>query len=262
MLLTTCDIDGCEKPAKARGWCGRHYALWRRNGLPQRVKEPTNYGHTCSVDGCNIKHSAKGFCSMHYARWKSHGTTDTPPKKRRFQCSVAGCEEPKHKARGLCARHYEKFREGKRLETLPERITRRDVCSVDGCDRRHSARGFCSMHYTRWRAHGDPMFVKNKIRERRGDWVVDKSGYISRHEPDHIAASTNGFVYEHRRVMSDHLGRALLPTESVHHMNGDRSDNRIENLELWVTFQPAGQRPQDLVTYAREILSRYEADFG
>ena len=58
--------------------------------------------------------------------------------------------------------------------------------------------------------------------------------------------------------MSAALGRELLPTENVHHINGHRADNRLKNLELWVTCQPSGQRPQDLVAYARELLSRYE----
>jgi hypothetical protein len=57
--------------------------------------------------------------------------------------------------------------------------------------------------------------------------------------------------------MQETLGRQLLPGENVHHKDGDKQNNSPENLELWVTFQPAGQRPEDLVEYAKEILKRY-----
>jgi HNH endonuclease len=60
--------------------------------------------------------------------------------------------------------------------------------------------------------------------------------------------------------MERELGRELYRGENVHHRNGNRADNRPENLELWVTFQPSGQRPADLVAYAKEILARYDVD--
>ena len=58
--------------------------------------------------------------------------------------------------------------------------------------------------------------------------------------------------------MKDALGRYLLPGEQVHHRNGCRDDNRLENLELWVRGQPNGARVEDAIAWAYKILARYE----
>ncbi len=87
---------------------------------------------------------------------------------------------------------------------------------------------------------------------------LDKKGYIilSGYH-DHPNASKLGIIFEHVLVMGNHLGRALLEEESVHHKNGQRADNRLENLELWSTSQPYGQRVEDKVTWAMQIISQY-----
>ena len=69
----------------------------------------------------------------------------------------------------------------------------------------------------------------------RGGRFVSADGYIYVLRPEHPNALKKGYpgyIAEHRLVMSEHLGRPLLSTELVHHLNEDRADNHIANLEL------------------------------
>lgn len=65
-----------------------------------------------------------------------------------------------------------------------------------------------------------------------GKTLRHHSGYLYEIAPEHPQADVNGRVLQHRLAMERHLGRALLPTEVVHHVNHKKDDNRIENLEL------------------------------
>ena len=86
-------------------------------------------------------------------------------------------------------------------------------------------------------------------------------GYIKEMSPEHPARDGSGYVMQHRLVMEREIGRHLLPTERVHHKNGDRQDNRPENLELWRGAgkkDPPGIRAVDSVLHALDSLTKEE----
>jgi len=94
----------------------------------------------------------------------------------------------------------------------------------------------------------------------KGGRYKDPNGYIRILEPGHLNANGRGYVLEHVLIISESLGRPLEKYEIVHHKNGVKDDNRIENLELWTTGHCPGQRVLDLVGWAKEILEEYEPE--
>ena len=92
----------------------------------------------------------------------------------------------------------------------------------------------------------------------RGSGTIDNNGYRVITKRGHQnCKSKKGHIFEHTYFMSEHLGRPLAKHESVHHRNGIRHDNRIENLELWSKKQPAGQRVEDKIEWAKSFLEEY-----
>lgn len=86
---------------------------------------------------------------------------------------------------------------------------------------------------------------------------LNKDGYYYVYYRAHPFADKSGRVLEHRIIMEQKLGRFLQSFENIHHKNGIKSDNKIENLELWVKVQPSGARVEDVVKWAKDILKLY-----
>lgn len=197
---------------------------------------------TCSIEGCDKPYCAKGFCKIHYGKWRLHG--DPEYKRPIRKCDIEGCER-KHYGLGLCGMHYDRLRFSGEVGGPKARINRDHdgICAVEGCNNPYAAKGYCDKHYQRWKRNGHT------------DITIRGWGYVT---GGYIRLFRDGItILEHVDVMEKAIGRKLLPKETVHHKNGIKDDNKLENLELWASQHPPGQRVSDLQEFATEIASEY-----
>lgn len=231
--------EGCKNPfycyesesEKGRKYCSRGCKGRANGSKPATADSRTPVHFTCEDCGGDFimmksyltAYRKKFGCDPRYCSMKCSvsGRRKAADERNRFTCQHCGKNEIRDRSSGKRI-----YREQKYCS---------QVCKVEALKKTAQVR---------FEAGGYKKHVK-------------RNGYIWVTIP---MLSRNGgprSVMEHRYVMSQHIGRDLLPEETVHHINGVRSDNQIENLELFNSRHGPGQRVVDKVTFAIEVLKQY-----
>lgn len=199
-----------------------------------------SFGRICTMPDCMSEHMARGYCASHYNKWRLYGdplgragrhvgmpcSTCGTPYGRRLRCYVCKPGQRKTGLERACIVC------GKTFYMQRNQVQLTNKGSGKYCSRECKHKSWVGVEK-----------IKG-TRYRRGKYMMVKTG-IRQQE------------LEHRLVMAEVIGRPLLESEHVHHVNGEGLDNRPTNLELWSVSHPPGQRVVDKVRWAREIINLY-----
>lgn len=181
----------------------------------------------CTIVNCEHVAVARGWCTTHYARFRRRGDPleGTPAHRPVFAMPAEELKSLYDAADSISdvARQI-----GVPIATVRYHLVKAGIPIRD--------RGWHSPKST-------PPRTMEESPNWRGGRHGNGKGYIMIYAPNHPTHNGKGYVAEHRLVMEQTLGRLLLHSEIVHHLNGIRDDNRPENLELWQCKDPPGVRP-------------------
>lgn len=261
MSQPICAFPSCDLAMKAKGLCMGHYKQQHKGKPLSPLRKIIKSEGTCSFVGCDRPQRSQMLCDPHYQQQKR----GKPLKPLRASSAPAGslgwCEGPSCERQAVvkihCLTHYIQLRRGSELKEIvsPTVGGGMGMCRGPECTRFAASKFLCPNHAKQQREGRELKPIRH--REDMPDRFLS-SGYWMVHAPEgHPNAGSNGRIFEHRLIMSTTIGRPLEPDETVHHINGVKTDNRPENLELWSSSHPSGQRVADKVLWAKAILARY-----
>lgn len=200
--------------------------------------------------------------------WFHHGNRRTRAKIKDCEtCGEAFADFPSARSRycspacqrRLCVRCREPFNPTSANHKYCSLECKRGtaICELCGKEfplKKNTAKRFCSR-----KCFGDGMAPVGSVRPHgSGGYTIIKVAEGTPGSKVHYGPNNRRWMHEHRFVMQNKLGRPLLKTEEVHHINGNRADNRPENLELWKGSHPSGVRVKD---YHCAGCRCFDADF-